>query len=73
MYDKTLKLSAQDPVANILWYKKINKPVEFNTGSAGTVGDITTGSVYLLTWNNGALLTANPTERGNTRIRFADF
>ena len=35
-------------------YKKVNLPVIFNAGTAGTVADITTGSVYLLLINEQA-------------------
>lgn len=66
-------LGAQGPQA-VQWsrYIKLNHAVEFNTGSAGTVGDIQTGSVYMLTYQNGGLLVANPTTLVYTRIRFSD-
>lgn len=53
-------------------YKKLNHVVEFNNGSAGTVGDIQTGSVYMFVWQSGALITANPLGGIKCRIRFAD-
>jgi len=55
-----------------VFYKKINLPMEFNTGSAGTVGDIQTGSIYMLAFQNGGIITANPTQAFNCRIRYTD-
>jgi hypothetical protein len=34
-------------------YKKISLPVKYNAGTAGTVADISSGSIYALTWSNG--------------------
>lgn len=45
---------------------------EFNTGSAGTIGDIQSGSVYMLTAQSGNLITAAPLSTIFTRIRFQD-
>lgn len=53
-------------------FVKMNLPVEFNVGSAGTIGDISTGSVYLLSYQDGGLGTLAPTANIYTRIRFAD-
>jgi len=54
-------------------YIKMNLPVEFNTGSAGTVGDIQTGSVYMLSSQANSILTAAPSESSvYSRIRFSD-
>lgn len=53
-------------------WMKLNLPVEFNTGNAGTVGDITTGSLYLFVWQDGNLATASPQSIFTTRIRFSD-
>lgn len=53
-------------------YKKLNLNVEFNTGSAGTVADITSGSVYALIYQNGNIITANPSGQFYTRVRFTD-
>lgn len=53
-------------------YIKMNMNTEFNTGSAGTVGDIQTGSVYVLAYCAGALITASPTHSFYSRIRFQD-
>jgi len=53
-------------------YKKLNQAVEFNAGSAGTVADIQTGSVYMLTYQNANILVAAPTGAVVTRLRFSD-
>lgn len=51
---------------------KLNHQVEFNTGNAGTVADISTGSVYLLSYQGGNIITAAPNANIYTRIRFTD-
>lgn len=56
-------------------YRKINLPTIFNAGTAGTIADITSGSVYLLTiatqgFSSGA--TNSPYCTFYTRIRFDD-
>jgi len=52
-------------------YKKLNIPVQFNAGVTGTVADITTNAIYLVTWGSQAGLNgADFTSR--IRIRFAD-
>lgn len=53
-------------------YKKLNLETMFNTGSAGTIADITSGSVYLLTSQDGSIGTANASIQLYTRIRFDD-
>lgn len=53
-------------------YIKLNMNAEFNTGSAGTVGDIQTGSIYMLTYQQGNIITANPASLIYTRVRYSD-
>lgn len=53
-------------------YKKLNHKVEFNAGSAGTIADIQTGSVYVLVWTTNAIGTAALLTFNDTRIRFVD-
>lgn len=53
-------------------YKKINLEVNFNPGTAGTIGDITSGSVYLLMAQAGGIGTAAPTVDWRCRIRYTD-
>jgi len=53
-------------------YKKLNLEVMFNAGSAGTIGDITSGSIYCFTAQNGHITTASGTFVANCRIRYTD-
>lgn len=57
---------------NRVLYKKLNHAVEFNAGSAGTVGDIQTGSVYALMYANNTTAVASIIGAMACRIRFAD-
>jgi len=54
------------------FYKKLNLPMEFNTGTTNVVGSIVTGSIYVLAYQNGQLITANPTQAFYSRIRFLE-
>ena len=61
--------------AQMKHYKKMNLQTIFNSGSAGTVADITTGSVYLLIISDnaaGAVPTNFPDLSLYTRIRYED-
>jgi len=52
-------------------YKKLNVPVQYNSGTAGTIADIQTNAIFLVTWGSQAGLNgADFTSR--IRIRFAD-
>ena len=53
-------------------YKKINLETMFNAGSAGTIGDITSGSVYLFVAQTAGIGIANPSFTWRARIRFQD-
>ena len=44
----------------------------YNAGVAGTIGDITTGSLYVLIGNNGTFATAQPIITYETRVRYED-
>lgn len=57
---------------SLVLYKKLNHMVEFNAGSAGTIGDIQSGSVYALIWNLGTIGVASLVGLVVTRIRFTD-
>lgn len=52
--------------------RKINLETMFNTGTAGTVADITTGSLYIMFGTPGLHLTAGPTLSFQARVRFSD-
>lgn len=47
-------------------------PTEFNSVNGGTIADITTGSFIAFTYQNGNIITANPTTGLVTRIRYTD-
>lgn len=53
-------------------YVKLNSNTEFNDGTAGTVADIQTGSIYAFVWQNGALATTVCAATMYSRIRFSD-
>jgi len=70
--DKTFRFGSVDQTSVVYSkYKKVNLPVQFNTGSAGTVGDIQTGGLFLVTWSP-QITTALPIGSCTTRIRFSD-
>lgn len=53
-------------------YYRINLPVEFNDNSTATITSINTGSIYLIQWQDGGLLTTMPVNTFFSRIRFTD-
>lgn len=53
-------------------YKKLDHPVQFNAGVAGTIGDIQTGAVYVIFAQNGSIGTAAPSAVWRSRIRYSD-
>lgn len=53
-------------------YKKINLEVMFNAGTAGTIADITSGSVYIMAAQSSTIATAAPTVSFRSRIRYTD-
>lgn len=53
-------------------YKKISFETMYNAGTAGTIGDITSGSVYVMAAHNGAIGTANASITWYSRIRYED-
>jgi len=52
-------------------YKKLNIPVQFNSGTAGTIADIQTNAIYLVTWGTQAS-TGGVDFTSKIRIRFAE-
>ena len=75
LYDKTYTPNNQGQANTADFnddiYVKMNLPVVFNSGNAGTVADISSGSIYLLLYTGGFTYTA---ESGSmvTRVRFED-
>jgi len=53
-------------------YIPLNLNTEFNTSNAGTVADITTGSIYAFVWQANTLGVAAPVAQLYSRIRFSD-
>lgn len=74
LFDKFRVIDPSGP-RNVMFkcYKKINIPVQFNGGNAGTIGDIQTGALWWL-----AMSTIDSTANGNIggemfcRVRFDD-
>lgn len=54
------------------YYKKVNFPVTFNSGSSADPGDITTGKIFLLAVGAQASAAAGYTFFLETRVRFID-
>lgn len=72
IYDKHFALGAVDnTVLNFKKYIKCAYPTQFNSGSAGTIGDIQTGSLYLMTYGP-QIGTALPNGGTSVRVRFSD-
>lgn len=79
LVNKEVVLSTAGPAAfNESGYISFKKrfgatlPTEFNNTNGGTIADITTGSFVAFTYQNGNIITANPTTALVTRIRYTD-
>lgn len=53
-------------------FRRLKEDSVFNSGNAGTIGDITRGSLYLVTWLDNGYATAAPLFDCRVRIRFWD-
>lgn len=54
-------------------YVKCNLPTKYNGGNAGTVADISSGSLYVLAWSNGVTFGSTGFDgSGHFRIRYTD-
>jgi len=53
-------------------FKKLNLETMYNSGSSGAIGDITSGSMYILFAQDGKIATAAPTIDWRARVRFED-
>lgn len=53
-------------------FKKLNLETMFNAGSAGTIGDITSGSIYYFAAQTGSALVANLVQNTKVRVRYTD-
>jgi len=53
-------------------YKRINIPVQYNVGTAGTVGDIQTNGLFLITMGSTGAGSADANATGTLRVRYLD-
>jgi len=53
-------------------YKRINIPVQYNAGTAGTVGDIQTNALYFVSIGSTVSGTSDAILSGNFRVRYDD-
>jgi len=58
-------------VADVL-FKRVNLETIFNAGNAGTIGDISSGSVYIFVAQCGTIGTTAPVLLARSRIRYTD-
>ena len=75
LFDRIVQLNASAESGShkiIKWYRRLNHPVTFNAGDAGTVADITTGSLYCLVIGSEAAGATAGTVSGRVRVRFDD-
>lgn len=61
-----------DDPDGMLKFKKLNLETIFNAGTAGTVADITSGSIYIFFCQSGSLAFTSATLNFQSRIRFID-
>jgi Geminivirus coat protein/nuclear export factor BR1 family. len=61
-----------DPICTLEIYRKLNLETCFNTGNAGSIGDITSGSLYLYVCNNASFQTAPALFTSQFRVKFTD-
>lgn len=64
--------SINEFVASNQAFKKLNMETMFNAGTAGTIADITSGSIYIMFAQSGAVGTAAPIVTWRARIRYTD-
>lgn len=64
--------TAGPQAAHVKLYKKLQHQVEFNSGNAGTIADIQTGSVYSVVFANNRTAVATILSGLVCRIRFTD-
>lgn len=73
--EKSEGLSAAGPSnLYIHGFRKFKFPLEtyYNNVNGGTIADITTGSYIAFVWQNGNIITANPTSSLFTRVTYMD-
>lgn len=75
LYDETYHIGAAGEANScmpLFIYRKLNMPVNFNTGNAGTIADFDTGAIYLVTMGNLVAGNTAACLYFNSRVRFTD-
>ena len=75
LLDRLMRLNSNaEPGGAEAWryYRRCNLPVRFNSGNAGTVADIETGSLYLISLGSLAAGATAGTFVGTIRVLFED-
>lgn len=75
LFDRTWHLNATaEPNSQHIFkfYRRLAHPMTFNAGDAGTVADITTGSLYMVTIGSVAAGATAGSVLFNARIRYSD-
>jgi len=81
LYDRSVVVGPQGvtttalgalPLVHRQWYRRITLPVTFNNGDAGSVADITTGSLYLVVVGNQADGNTDADVYYHVRVRYQD-
>lgn len=75
LMDKKIQLSASsESGSREVWqyYRKLRHPVQYNGGSAGTIADIQTGSLYIMMIGQEAPGATAGDMKYVTRVRFTD-
>lgn len=71
-YECLSPVASDDSMKVYQWYAKCHLPVQFNSGDAGTIADIQTGSLYLVYMGSADAGTADCQMGGQVRVRFTD-
>lgn len=66
------EVTASNQIKQVKCYKKLNMETIFNSGNAGTIGDITSGALYMLWLGDISGGTADALAQLSTRVRFYD-
>lgn len=75
LYDQAWTLNASgesDSQKHITKYMRVNLPVQFNSGDAGTIADIQTGSIYFICLGSEVRGNTAGSINGRVRVRYSD-
>jgi len=75
LMDRKFHLNASGEAGSqrlVQWYRRLRHPVTYNNGDAGTVADITTGSLYLISYGRVAAGATAGSCYGTVRVRYED-